>query len=119
MIKRLGWRRFLRLFWGTFRRKYFPEEDEWVSDPRRLSDWNSDRADGVILAYAITIGVVMLSEAVTVMSLGNPGTTKNIVAAILAICGLVPLSIPVKKAVSMMIEMEKHADEFFSELNLK
>lgn len=118
MIKRLGWRGFLRLFWGTFQRKYFPTAEQLKTDLRSSSQLDRDQSDGQSMITSVLLGASFVGVPVVALLLrlgaGSSFADLYLDLVVIFICfGVIFLAFPIGVAISLMIKMEKHADEFF------
>lgn len=115
MIKRLGWRRFLRLFWGTFWRKYFPTAEQLKTDPRSPQRLNNDRSAGNMLLFAILMGIIFATAAL-LASIFMDGQAKLVFVVACDAMAVFFFSFLIGAMVSLIRGMERCADKFFDEM---
>ena len=118
MIKRLGLWRFLRLCWGTFRWKYFPKESERRLDSRSSSDLERDKNTGSSFILALIIGGPLAFEPLILVALMGIRPENLLLVLSGGAIGIFMLSIPIVTLISMMVKINRHADEFFDEMGL-
>lgn len=117
MIKRLGLKRFLRIFWAVFRTTYYPKSAELNSDPRSKEVLDCDYRTGRCFILALMLGSVFTFEPPILILTHTINVSDNPLYVIVSIaCGLFLLAIPIATAISMMINMERHSEEILQTL---
>lgn len=108
MIKKLGLKKFLKLFWQTFHTKYFPKPDEnGYLPPARRRDWS----DGQSIILALMLGAAFVGTPIAALILiGAEGLYLDMIA-IFIVFGTIFLAIPTAMAVSLMIKLNKDDNE--------
>ncbi len=114
LIKKLGIRRFLKLFWSTYKAKYcaVPEQSKVLPSGRR------DNGNGPYYFLGLVLGSIFTFEPILLYLF----VLKDVQDANLSFMfasvffGLIFLAVPIVPAISLLIKMKKNADVIIREL---